>query len=203
MVEGSLLPTLLLLAVLHSSSATTEHAQGVYTLESSADCTLVAEVAARAHCVPNITFGCYALPERVMWVRNGCRGSFRCHHARTGICGRRGQRMLTNCSCEHDVALRDRINGAWWSEVEMSTAGAAGASDAEGRCPQLAAEHQKQVVDATAAAAIAAASAPLSQLPVGRPLARACRFEGEARGEAPPVAVFTFVKDEVDVVADW
>jgi hypothetical protein len=66
-----------------------------------------------------------------MWVAGGCRGTFVCHGARTGICGGPKARAqaaandakagddwpLVVCSCEANVTLRDAINARWWRDL--------------------------------------------------------------------------------------
>ena len=60
--------------------------------------------------------------ERLMWVRGGCRATFLCGGARTGICGRRHHYALVNCSCEPDPAVRDEVNRAWWRKYWSKSA---------------------------------------------------------------------------------
>ena len=79
-------------------------------------------------CVAGVTFGCHAQhagEQGTMWVRDGCRGLFFCNKAKTGICGYGmpdavgfmdaiPQRAQINCSCAHELAVRNEANKAWW-----------------------------------------------------------------------------------------
>jgi hypothetical protein len=65
-----------------------------------------------ALCVPNKTFGCFP-GEALMWVSHGCRATFECDGARTGICGLRGDTAeVRNCSCSRNQTERVLLNRA-------------------------------------------------------------------------------------------
>ena len=53
---------------------------------------------ASAACVIERNFGCSS-EDNSMWTQGGCRGTFMCNGADTGICGLRGKAARVKCSC--------------------------------------------------------------------------------------------------------
>ena len=96
-----------------------------------AACRSLHELHALTACVPNVTFGCDGLLER-LWVSHGCRGIFVCNGIDIGLCGPprfelRGAHRH-HCSCAADRHTRIATDAALRrNEAEPAAAAAAAA----------------------------------------------------------------------------
>jgi hypothetical protein len=110
----------------HDAAQPSAQSSSTQPAQQGASCSirLRAEVRSTATCVLGKSYGCYP-GVSTMWVSLGCRGTFSCNGARTGICGFKrplpqlSSTQLTNCSCAEDSDERDAINAKWWAEQQQ------------------------------------------------------------------------------------
>lgn len=102
-----------------------------------------------------------------MWVSKGCRGTFLCNGARSGICGFKkyfpqlSDTQHTNCSCASDSAKRDAINTRWWQQLD------------EDRQKRVVLPHQPAAHNTSNAAAAIKAAASAKQAAIATPVSAA------------------------------
>ena len=110
----------------HDAAQPSAQSSSTQPAQQGASCSirLRAEVRSTVTCVLGKSYGCYP-GVSTMWVSLGCRGTFSCNGARTGICGFKrplpqlSSTQLTNCSCAEDSDERDAINAKWRAEQEQ------------------------------------------------------------------------------------